>query len=241
MPAFTATLDALKKAFTTAPVLRHFDHDHLIIVETDASDFVSAGVLSQYDDEGVLHPVAFFSKKHCPAECNYEIYDKELLAIVRSFEEWRPELEGALHPIQVLTDHKNLEYFMSTKLLNRWQTCCAEFLSRFQFRIQYRPGKAGGKPDALTRHSGDLPEEGDERLRHMERAVLKGRNLSDELQTRRTEPVTPTLRAALIGLSGLPGHPPRPPVIAIGRRDVTLEADSIQDLEALSDAELLRF
>jgi hypothetical protein len=112
------SFETLKQAFTTAPILRHFDYDREIIVETDASDYVSAGVLSQYDDEGILHPVAFFSKKHTPAECNYEIYDKELMAIVRAFEEWRPELEGALHPIQVLSDYKNLEYFMSTKLLN---------------------------------------------------------------------------------------------------------------------------
>jgi hypothetical protein len=58
-----------------------------IILETDASDYVSARVLSQYDDEGLLYPVAFFSKKYSPAECNYEIYDKELLVIIRSFEE----------------------------------------------------------------------------------------------------------------------------------------------------------
>jgi hypothetical protein len=68
-------------------------------VETDASDYVSAGMLSQYDDNGILYPVAFFSKKHSLAEYNYEIYDKELLAIVWAFEEWRPELEGALHLI----------------------------------------------------------------------------------------------------------------------------------------------
>jgi len=65
--------------------------------------------------------VAFYSKKHSPAECNYEIYDKELLAIIGAFKEWRPHLEGSCHPIQVLSDSKNLEYFMSTKLLNRKQ------------------------------------------------------------------------------------------------------------------------
>ena len=92
-------------------------------METDASDYVSAGVLSQYDDEGILHPVTFFSKKHTPAECNYEIYDKELMAIIRCFEEWRAHLEGSGFPIKVLSDHKNLEYFMSTKLLNRCQAC----------------------------------------------------------------------------------------------------------------------
>ena len=111
----------LKTVFTSVPVLRHFNPDSEILVETDASDYVSAGILSQRVDEGVLHPVAFFSKKHTPAECNYEIYDKELMAIVRCFEEWRSELASTPHPILVLSDHRNLEYFMSTKLLNRRQ------------------------------------------------------------------------------------------------------------------------
>jgi len=80
----------LKTAFTSAPVLKHFDPDQEVVVETDASDYVSAGILSQYDKTtGILHPVAFFSKKHSPAECNYEIYDKELMAIVRCFMESR--------------------------------------------------------------------------------------------------------------------------------------------------------
>jgi len=174
--------ELLKTAFTTAPVLRHFDYDREVVVETDASDYVTAGVLSQYDDDKILHPVAFFSKKHSPAECNYEIYDKELMAIVRAFEEWRPHLEGTEHPIQVLSDHKNLEYFMSTKLLNRRQARWSEFLSRFQFTIVYRPGKAGGKPDALTRRSGDLPKEGDERLLANQQMVLKPHNLPPELR-----------------------------------------------------------
>jgi len=178
-PEQQAAFDLLKKAFTSAPILRHFDYDREIIVETDASDYVSAGILSQHDDDGVLHPVAFYSKKHSPAECNYEIYDKELMAIAQTFEEWRPHLEGSCHPIQVLSDHKNLEYFMSTKLLNRRQARWSKFLSRFDFRIVYRPGKAGRKPDALTQRSGDLPEEGDERLLTNWHAVLKPQNLID--------------------------------------------------------------
>ena len=74
------------------------------------------------DDQDILHPVAFFSKKHAPAECNYEIYDKELLAVVRVFEEWRAELQSVTNLVKVLTDHKNLEYVTTTKLLNRRQT-----------------------------------------------------------------------------------------------------------------------
>jgi len=177
-PAQQKAFEDLKKAFTTAPILRHFDYDREIVVETDASDHVSAGILSQYDDEGTLHQVAFYSKKHSPAKCNYEIYDNELLAIVRAFEEWRPHLEGSSHPVQVLSDHKNLEYFMSMKLLNRQQARWFEFLSPSDFRIVYRPGKAGGKPDALTRRSGDLPKEGDERLLANQQAVLKPHNVT---------------------------------------------------------------
>jgi hypothetical protein len=79
--------DTLKATFTSAPILARFDPDRDVIVEMDASDYVSTGVLSQYDDDNVLHPVAYFSKKHSPVECNYEIYDKELMAIVRAFEE----------------------------------------------------------------------------------------------------------------------------------------------------------
>ena len=94
----------LKEAFTSAPILRRFDFEQDVIVETDASDYVSAAVLSQYNDDGVLHPVAYFPKKHSPVECNYEIYDKVLMAIIRCFEEWRVELQSVINPIKVLSD-----------------------------------------------------------------------------------------------------------------------------------------
>ena len=84
--------EVLKRGFTTVPILAHFDFDRDVIIVTDASDYVSAGVLSQHDDNGVLHPVPFFSTKHSPAECNSEIYDKELMTIVWAFEYWCAEL-----------------------------------------------------------------------------------------------------------------------------------------------------
>jgi hypothetical protein len=102
---------------------------------------VSGRVLSQYDEEGTLRPVAFFSKKHSVVECNYEIYDKELLAIICYLKEWRSELEGTEFLIRILSDYRNLEYFMITKMLNCRQACWSEFLSRYYFRIIYRPGK----------------------------------------------------------------------------------------------------
>ena len=147
-------------------------------MKTDTSDYVSAGILLQIADDGLLHPVAFFSKKHLPAECNYEIYDKELMAIIRSFEEWRSHLESAEGVIEVLCDHKNLEYFITTNILNRRQARWFKFLSRFNFKINFRPGKACGKPDALTRRSGDLPEEGYERLKIQQQVIIKPENIS---------------------------------------------------------------
>jgi len=96
----------LKEALTTAPILIHFDFDKEIVVESDASDIASAGILCQPGSDGPLHPIAFFSKKHTPAECNYDIYDKELMAVVRAFEEWRAYLVG--RPVTVRSDHQNL-------------------------------------------------------------------------------------------------------------------------------------
>lgn len=77
------------------------------------------------------------SKKYDSSECNYEIYDEELLAIVRCFESWRSELQGTDHPIRVLTDHRNLEYFVTTKQLSRRQVRWAAFLSQFDFMISF--------------------------------------------------------------------------------------------------------
>jgi hypothetical protein len=113
-----------------------------------------------------LKPVAFFSKKHLITEYNYEIYNKKLLAIIRCFKNWKPKLKETSFSIKVITDYRNLKYFITIKLLNRRQAKLSEFLSGFNFKIIYRPGKQGAKPDALTRRSEDLPKEGDERLLH---------------------------------------------------------------------------
>lgn len=169
----------LKRAFTSAPILQHFDPDKPSTVECDSSDYVNAGCLSQPDGVGVLHPVAFFSRRMIPAECNYDIYDKELMAIVRAFEEWRAELEGTEMPVEVISDHKNLQHFMTTKRLSRRQARWSEFLSRFNFKLIYRPGAQGGKPDALTRRSSDRPQNHyDERHEHQNQIILKPDKLS---------------------------------------------------------------
>ena len=152
----------LKLRFTSAPILAHYHPDRSTIVETDASDYAVAAVLSQIDPtSSLLHPVAFYSRSMSSAELNYEIYDKELLAIFAAFKEWRHYLEGIPNTIEVITDHKNLEYFATTKLLTRRQARWSEYLSGFFYTIQYRPGKQGLKPDSLTRRSDVYPQGGE--------------------------------------------------------------------------------
>ena len=91
-----------------------------MVVEMDASDYVLATILSIYTPDGEIHPIAFHSCSLNPAELNYDTRDKELLAIFEAFKYWHQYLEGSAIPVDVVTDHKNLEYFATTKLL----TCC---------------------------------------------------------------------------------------------------------------------
>jgi len=141
----------LKTRFTTAPILAHFEPERPVIVESDASDFALGAILSQRDDDNRLHPNVFHSRKFTPAEINYEIHGKELLAIVDTFKRWRRYLEGAKHQVQVFSDHQNLEYFTTTKVLNRRQARWVQELAGIDFKVYYRPGNQNGKPDALSR------------------------------------------------------------------------------------------
>jgi len=114
--------EGLKMAVTTAPVLVSPQDSEPFCIEADSSDFASRAVLSQrLPGEEKWHPVAFYSKSLSPVEQNYEIYDKEMLAIIYVQEEWRHFLEGAQHLVEIWTDHKNLEYFMMAKKLNHRQ------------------------------------------------------------------------------------------------------------------------
>ena len=141
----------LKAAFITAPVLQHYDPALRLRVETDASSYALAGILSQlFDSE--WHPIAFWSRKIIPAERNYETHDQELLAIVSAFKQWRHYLEGASHTVQVLTDHANLKGFMKVKQLNGRQARWATFLASFDFVIEHQAGKRN-PADAPSRRS----------------------------------------------------------------------------------------
>jgi hypothetical protein len=149
-----SAFDGLKRSVTSAPVLISPDPTKPFRIEADSSDFATGAVLSQVSTEDdKWHPVAFLSKSLSPVERNYEIHDKEMLAIIRSLQEWRHFMEGAEHQVEIWTDHKNLEYFMSAKQLNRRQARWSLYLARFDFMLHHRPGKSMGKPDALSRRA----------------------------------------------------------------------------------------
>jgi len=144
----------LKMAVTTAPVLMSPQDSEPFRVEADSSDFATGAVLSQQSTtDGKWHPIAFYSKSLSSVERNYKIHDKEMLAIIRALEEWRHFLEGATHPVEIWTDHKNLEYFMTAKKLNHRQAHWSLHLARFDFLLHHRPRHAMGKPDALSRRA----------------------------------------------------------------------------------------
>ena len=116
------TFDRLKELVTLAPVLALPDSECPYRMEADGSRVTMGAVLSQLSPEDdKWHPVAFLSKSLSAVECNYEIHDMEMLVIVRALEEWHHYLEGVRHPIEIWTDHKNLEYFHITQKLNRCQ------------------------------------------------------------------------------------------------------------------------
>ena len=144
---------AVKEAFRSSSVLAHPNEDLPFILETDASDFAVGGVLSQLHEDGKLHPVAFFSRQMVPAERNYEVYDKELLAIIVCLKQWRHLLLGGKHRVSILSDHLNLQYFMTSKVLTRRQARWSLFLAEFDFVITYRKGSRNGKPDLLSRRT----------------------------------------------------------------------------------------
>jgi hypothetical protein len=152
---------ALKNAFTSAPLLTHWLPDVPIVVETDASDYAIARILSIVCPDSELRPVAFYSRTLSAPELNYDTHDKELLAIYEAFQTWRHYLEGSSKPIDIVMDHKNLEYFATTKLLSCCQACWSEFLHQFNLLIRFCPRKLGAKPDSLTRRWDVYPKEGD--------------------------------------------------------------------------------
>jgi hypothetical protein len=178
--------EALKACFTTAPTLQNYEPHRKTRVETDASGAALSGILSQLVEQegstrGVWHPVAFWSRKLTAAERNYGTPDAELLAIVEAFKEWRPYLEGAQHTVEVISDHENLQYFMTTKVLNRRQAGWAERLAAFDFEIAWRQG-VNNPADAPSRrpdYMRDVEERSQAFLPTLQNKIKWRRSLAD--------------------------------------------------------------
>jgi len=109
------------------------------------------GILSQKFEDGKLHPVSFISRKLSPADFSYDVYDKEILAVVYSRKKCRYFLQGATHKTIVYSDHQNLTYFKTAVSLNRRQARWAEDLVSFNFDLYYRKGSANQTADIPSR------------------------------------------------------------------------------------------
>lgn len=151
-PEAEAEFRELKHRFTSAPILTQLDPELQFVLEVDASDTGVGAVLSQRSPaDQKLHPCAFLSRKLSPAESDFDLGNRELLAVKLALEEWRHWLEGSVLPFIVWTDHKNLAYIQTAKRLNSRQARWALFFGRFNFTLTYRPGSKNTKPDALSR------------------------------------------------------------------------------------------
>ncbi len=165
--------DHMKRRMTETSILRHFDQTRETILKTDSFNYVNDEVLSQCDDEEVLHSIAFYSKNMSSAECNYEIYDKKLLIIIRAFEHWRLELKLTDISIKMFIDHQALISLMKDKKLSRRQMRWVQKLADFNFKIIYRSDKQNIKIDALTHRADFVPRDfDDERVRYQRTTIL---------------------------------------------------------------------
>ena len=143
----------LKERFTKEPVLAAPDIDKKMRMEVDVLDYTIGGVLLMECGDGLWRPVAFLSKSLNETERNYEIHDKEMLAIIRRLEVWRYLLEGAQYKFKIWMDHKNLEYFMTAQKLNRRQARWVLYLSWFDFTLKHVAETKMGKADGLSRRA----------------------------------------------------------------------------------------
>ena len=211
------SFQALKSTFTSAPVLTHWVPDKPIIIETDASNYALGAILSIQTDSGKIHPMAFHSHTFSAPELNYDTHDKELLAIFEAFHVWQHFLEGSSTPINVVTDHKNLEYFSTTKVLTCCQACWSEYLSQFNLVIRFCPGKLGTKPNSLTRHWDVCPKGGNRDYATVNPSNFHPMFTQEQISVslRATELLNPVLQSMVIMdqelnsdiLSALPDNP----------------------------------
>ncbi len=144
--------EELKRLLAEEVVLAIPTEEGKFCVEADASEGAIGAVLSQEQD-GKWRPVAFLSKSLMVTEQNYEIYNKELLAIILALDEWRHYLMGAAQDFEIWTDHQNLQYFRKPQKLNRRQARWVTELAEYHFSLHHKPGTANKKADLLSQRA----------------------------------------------------------------------------------------
>jgi len=142
--------EEIKRCMCSEPILTIPVDNAPYQLEADSSDYASGAVLSQKVDDK-WHPITYMSKALNETEQNYEIYDKEMLAIMNTLSEWRQYLMGASETFEIWTDHQNLQYFRKPQKLNRRQAQWMMELSEYHYELHHKPGKSNVKPDILSR------------------------------------------------------------------------------------------
>src|SRR5260221_5994667 len=158
--------ETLKSKMCATPVLLQPNFGKKFYLQTDASAYSVGTILSQEGgpessslsltkrQKPVLHPVAYYSATFTPTECNYDIYKRELLAVMKALTHWRPYLGWTKEPFTIMTDHANLQYWKAPQNLNRRTARWHADLQEYDFDILYIPGKTNVPPDALSRPPG---------------------------------------------------------------------------------------
>jgi RNase H-like domain found in reverse transcriptase/Reverse transcriptase (RNA-dependent DNA polymerase) len=146
----TEAFEEIKKQICSEPVLMIPLDNAPYCLEADSSDYASGAVLSQKVDDK-WHPIAYMSKALNETQRNYEIYDKEMLAIMTALDEWRQYLMGASEEFEIWTDHQNLQYFRKPQKLNKRQAQWVSELAEYHYNLKHKAGKSNVKPDILSR------------------------------------------------------------------------------------------
>ena len=192
--------NTLKEAFTSASILKHWDPNTSLILEMDTL-YVALAVILSICTRGDIYPIVFYLRSFQGAELNYDVYNKELLAIVESFKKWHHYLEGPSILVEVFTNHKNFIHFCGTKVLTHRQTRWLEFLSQFNLKIKFWPRRLGKKPDTLTHH-WDVYEDMDPTSQSNYRPLFSHTQLGN-YSAKPNQPTPHLLIATVIDLVGL--------------------------------------
>ncbi len=172
----------LKTMFISAPILVSFNHTCMTVMKTDSSGWCIDEILLQLVND-VWRPCAYYSKKNASAECNYEIYDKEMLVIIQCLKEWDAELRS-VSSFQICTDHKNLKYFITVRKLTERQMRWSLVLSQYNFFILYLLGKQNERADALLRQEQNVSMNlSDNRVQHCTMQIIHSEMISKPIQT----------------------------------------------------------